>query len=219
MLLNRHTSLLCRTDNGDAHKAVWLVPYYKEHVDKYHEWMQDSWLLQQTASEPLSITQEYKMQEDWQTDPNKLTFIICRARTTETVPSVAESVEDMIGDVNLFINESENDPTKNVGELSLMIAEASERRKGYAQLAIQAFIKYIITHLKQDYKLCALQAKVDYVNQPSCKLFEKLGFTLIGHSSVFHSSTYELPLDQEIFPLSHSSEILDVHISEHSFAV
>ncbi|KAL6137018.1 hypothetical protein ACLB2K_062313 [Fragaria x ananassa] len=51
-------------------KKVILVPYMKEHVPKYHEWMQDPALLQATGSEPLTLDQEYQMQLTWTQDPN-----------------------------------------------------------------------------------------------------------------------------------------------------
>lgn len=41
---------------------VFLVPYKKAHVAKYHDWMKSPELLETTASEPLSIEEEYEMQ-------------------------------------------------------------------------------------------------------------------------------------------------------------
>nr|XP_016501051.1 PREDICTED: N-acetyltransferase 9-like protein [Nicotiana tabacum] len=57
-------------------EKVTLVPYMREHVPKYHEWMQDPFLLQATGSEPLSLDQEYEMQLSWTQDPLKQTFIV-----------------------------------------------------------------------------------------------------------------------------------------------
>lgn len=57
-------------------KNVILVPYMEHHVPKYHQWMQNPTLLQATASEPLSLQQEYQMQLSWSLDSNKETFII-----------------------------------------------------------------------------------------------------------------------------------------------
>lgn len=48
--------------------ACTLVPYRAEHVPVYHEWMQDPAMLEATASEPLSIEEEYEMQKDWARD-------------------------------------------------------------------------------------------------------------------------------------------------------
>ncbi|KAL0362020.1 UNVERIFIED_CONTAM: N-acetyltransferase 9-like protein [Sesamum calycinum] len=50
-------------------EKVILVPYMKEHVPKYHVWMQDASILQATASEPLTLDQEYEMQLSWIQDP------------------------------------------------------------------------------------------------------------------------------------------------------
>jgi len=51
-------------------EKVILVPYMKDHVPKYHEWMQDPVLLSATGSEPLTLEQEYDMQLSWTQDPN-----------------------------------------------------------------------------------------------------------------------------------------------------
>ena len=48
--------------------ACALVPYKAEHVPLYHEWMQDPDIQEATASEPLSIEEEYAMQKDWAQD-------------------------------------------------------------------------------------------------------------------------------------------------------
>jgi hypothetical protein len=53
-----------------------LVPYCKHHVAKYHLWMQNSDLLKQTSSEPLTLAEELAMQTSWRNDDDKLTFII-----------------------------------------------------------------------------------------------------------------------------------------------
>ncbi|MQM03310.1 hypothetical protein Taro_036087, partial [Colocasia esculenta] len=57
-------------------ERVVLVPYMREHVPRYHQWMQDSALLLATGSEPLSLEEEYRMHLSWIQDPNKHTFIV-----------------------------------------------------------------------------------------------------------------------------------------------
>ncbi|KAJ3267937.1 hypothetical protein HDV01_003714 [Terramyces sp. JEL0728] len=52
-------------------KDVVLVPYTKEHVPIYHEWMKDPFLQEMTASEPLSLEEEYEMQQSWYEDEKK----------------------------------------------------------------------------------------------------------------------------------------------------
>ena len=56
--------------------ALALVPYLPHHVPRYHQWMSNHEILAQTASEPLTIEEEYKMQISWANDPDKRTFII-----------------------------------------------------------------------------------------------------------------------------------------------
>jgi len=120
MKLNYHTCL-------SGTKCI-LVPYRPEHVPKYHEWMKDPYLLEMTASEPLSYEEEVKMQQEWKDDEKKCTFIVLQKEqwggkddTTEDdkiLPSnfIQDHLVAMVGDVNLFlseISEDENDELKN----------------------------------------------------------------------------------------------------------
>ncbi|KAF0974783.1 hypothetical protein FDP41_006257 [Naegleria fowleri] len=57
-------------------EKVVLVPYLKEHVPKYHEWMQNSYIQEMTESEPLTLEEEYEMQKEWTRDARKCTFIV-----------------------------------------------------------------------------------------------------------------------------------------------
>ncbi|KAJ3310220.1 hypothetical protein HDV04_005159 [Boothiomyces sp. JEL0838] len=54
-----------------VNSSVVLVPYIKEHVPVYHEWMKDPFLQEMTASEPLSLEEEYEMQQSWYEDEKK----------------------------------------------------------------------------------------------------------------------------------------------------
>ena len=51
---------------------VSLVPYQKKFVEKYHHWMCDPEIQEQTASEPLTIEEEYDMQKTWLEDPHSM---------------------------------------------------------------------------------------------------------------------------------------------------
>ncbi len=45
-----------------------LVPYCAAHVPRYHDWMASDEMRTLTASEPLSIEEEFAMQRKWRED-------------------------------------------------------------------------------------------------------------------------------------------------------
>ena len=128
--------------------------------------MQDTDLQAATASEPLSMTEEYDMQRSWRTDNDKLTFIVCQSRESENVSQTVQGGQDdrpehMIGDINLFLFEPEDEDededdsgeqapnsTKSsnalVGEIELMIARKDLHRQGYGRAALLSFTAYIL---------------------------------------------------------------------------
>ncbi|KAF2221498.1 GNAT domain-containing protein [Elsinoe ampelina] len=123
MRINEHTAIV--TEN------VLLVPYEKHHVPTYHEWMTDESLLALTASEPLSLPEEYTMQSSWRHDHDKLTFIICLAPSSLSpfssspaaphpspsqppthppiIPAHHDSPPRMLGDINLFLTPDDSE--------------------------------------------------------------------------------------------------------------
>jgi RimJ/RimL family protein N-acetyltransferase len=158
-----------------------------------------------TASEPLSLHEEHSMQQSWRLDHDKLTFIVCRAPSSSVnkiSPEVHDSPDKMIGDVNLFIYEDEDEDEARegregaravIGEVEIMIAAKAARRQGFARESLLAFLSYITSSLEdvlEEYRrgsderseryLRYLRVKIDQHNVASLKLFEAIGFKRIA---------------------------------------
>jgi RimJ/RimL family protein N-acetyltransferase len=157
-----------------------------------------------TASEPLSLTEEYEMQGSWRKDADKLTFIVCLPPSpipTSITPGQDDAPSQMLGDINLFlvdndddedyddgtnINTNNNDTTASIlGEIELMIALPSHHRKGHGRASLLAFLHYILTNtsaILADYskgtktQLSYLRVKISETNTKSIALFESVGF-------------------------------------------
>ncbi|KAF3387039.1 DNA polymerase delta small subunit [Penicillium rolfsii] len=132
---------------------VLLVPYSTWHVPRYHEWMQDEEIQEATASEPLTIEEEYAMQRSWRQDADKLTFIVCRPVTSSEEKSAqlsneSDSSQYMVGDINLFLRVDDGEegdaPPEIVGEIELMIAEKVNQGRGIGKAALLTFLRYIV---------------------------------------------------------------------------
>ncbi|KAH9844410.1 METHIONYL-TRNA SYNTHETASE, mitochondrial [Teratosphaeria destructans] len=218
MKLNTHHALTT--------PKILLVSYTPHHVPTYHTWMQSPSLLSATASEPLTLAQEYSMQESWRQDKDKLTFIICLP-LQNTERSVRAGIDDaperMVGDVNLFLYPAEEDEGIEgsvVGELELMIALPELRRMGYGRAALVVFMEYIWTHwgkISAEYHghdrdhcttprgsgetsamegLQYLRVKIQESNVGSIKLFEGLGFAMMGSGANYFGEV-ELRMDAQ----------------------
>jgi hypothetical protein len=143
------------------------------------------------------------MQRSWRTDHDKLTFIACQPlpgsqdveENRKTVVARKYDAPDrMLGDVNLFLTPADEDEEGCIGELELMIAPSTARRKGYGRAAILTFLSYIENHLDEileEYragavaeerkesgkmKLLMLRVKIGGKNEKSIRLFEGIGF-------------------------------------------
>jgi len=151
--------------------------------------MQDPWLLEMTASEPMSMQEEYENQISWKLDPKKLTFIVCTGHPSATHP------DGMIGDVNAYLSDKEDEPGKCIAELEVMIAEKSARRKGFATEAIQLLMKYICQELPQ---VVLFMVKISDNNMASSGLFNQLGFRIHNHAAVFEETEWHMPVDSDL---------------------
>ncbi|KAL2632703.1 hypothetical protein R1flu_004182 [Riccia fluitans] len=169
-------------------QRVMLVPYGKEHVPCYHKWMQDTQLLEDTASEPLSLKEQYELQESWNSDPYKCMFIILEKERMKVPEEESSNVEAMAGDVNIFMNDMEDE---QAAEIDIMIAEPRSRGKGLAKEAVQLMVNYVSQHLH----ISKLRAKIGDSNSTSLRLFRSLGFQDVGHSDVFKETTLELVVE------------------------
>lgn len=164
--------------------------------------MQDPDLQTATASEPLSLAEEYAMQQSWRTDADKLTFIICLPceNSKEEGDVVRGGVDDraerMIGDINLFLFEPEDDDedekaskqpsTPLIGEIELMIALTSLHRQGFGRSALLTFLTYVLSSwpaIAAEYssssearELAYLRVKINQSNERSIALFSSVGF-------------------------------------------
>ena len=158
-----------------------FVPYCKHHVEKYHKWMQDKGLQLLTASEPLTLNEEYEMQLSWQNDEDKLTFI---AIIGNSIPkTVEEEIDRMIGDINLFFIFS-----PDIAEINMMVAENKFRRGGLGSEMLNLIMSYAVDHLN----ISKFSAKISNSNQPSINFFQKNNFILESVSEVFQETNFEL---------------------------
>lgn len=169
-------------------EKVILVPYMKDHVPRYHVWMQDPAILQATASEPLTLDQEYEMQLSWVQDPLKQTFIVLDKELVvgDFIHGEPHS-EAMVGDVNIFMNDSD-DP--QIAEVEIMIAEPKSRGKGLAKESILVMMAFAVENLG----IHKFRAKIGESNEASLYLFKKLGFMETSRSEIFKEATLELPV-------------------------
>mmetsp|Transcript_475 Transcript_475/g.1055 ORF Transcript_475/g.1055 Transcript_475/m.1055 type:complete len:284 (+) Transcript_475:39-890(+) len=202
-----------------------FVPYRPEHLPNYHEWMQDSFLLEATASEPLTMDQEIEMQREWRDDETKCTFILLArdlipggkksgipppptekeseiSDEKKSYPElVQQTLDAMIGDVNLFLSEEELEesgdeeskqtaqltPAHMQAELDLMIAAASHRHKNLGTELALMMMHYGAKYLQ----IRRFFVKIKDTNHSSLKLFkEKLGFVQCAYAECF--GEYEL---------------------------
>ncbi|KAF3358337.1 hypothetical protein VdG1_05413 [Verticillium dahliae VDG1] len=192
MRLNEKTAI--------ATPQVTLVPYEARHVAKYHRWMSDPDIQAATASDPLSLEEEYENQASWRTADDKLTFIICRplaagAASTEITAGTADHEDAMVGD-----------PPDFVGEIDVMVAEKGDRGRGVGFAAVTALMEYVLRHVDDILRehgprngarvprLRGLMAKIQAGNDKSMALFQRVGFTQKGGVNYF--GEMEMVLDR-----------------------
>ena len=178
------------------------------------------------------MEEEIKMQIEWREDEKKCTFIILARDLIdggnsdvppspkekdlgegekESYPQLVEQTMDaMIGDVNLFLSEEEIDesdeerlqttnrtdqsttPELNQAELDLMIAAASHRHKNLGTELALMMMHYGAKHLQ----IKRFFVKINESNSSSLKLFkEKLGFEQCAYVKCFGEYELEVKCD------------------------
>lgn len=181
MKINENTLL-------EGHRVV-LVPYNAEHVPRYHEWMKSPELQQLTASEPLTLEQEYDMQKSWREDDDKCTFIILDKK--QWADSSVDQEQCMVGDVNIFLT----DPTDpSLAELEIMIAEPSYRGRGIGKEVTCMMMSYGVAKLG----VKKFEVKIGLDNEVSIAMFKKLHFQEVSVCKVFKEVTLEMPVDESV---------------------
>lgn len=174
-------------------EKVILVPYMKEHVSKYHLWMQDPDLLTATGSEPLTLEEEYQMQLSWTQDPNKQTFIVLdKELVVGDFVHGNPHVEAMVGDVNIYMNDLDD---AQVAEVEIMIAEHKSRGKGLGKESILMMMAFAV----ENFRIHIFRVKILGSNGASLNLFRKLGFEEVSYSEIFKEVTLELPATKPKF--------------------
>ncbi|XP_073282418.1 GCN5-related N-acetyltransferase 9-like isoform X3 [Primulina huaijiensis] len=153
-------------------ERVILVPYMKDHVPKYHAWMQDPGILQATASEPLTLDQEYEMQLSWTQDTSKHTFIVLDKDLMvgdfiHGQPYTQVLFSAMVGDVNIFMNDLDD---SHIAEIEIMIAESKSRCKGLAKESVLLMMAFAV----KNFGILIFRAKIGESNDASLNLFQKL---------------------------------------------
>lgn len=186
MRLNENTKIIG--------KKVILVPYRVAHVEKYHEWMKSTELQEFTASEPLTLQEEYEMQRSWREDEDKCTFLIlCRT----TYEQSNDEIYSLVGDTNLFLRMENGSEKTNecyqVAEAEIMIAEPEARGKGFGWEAMLLFLKYALQNLN----IKKFEAKIGTKNEKSLRMFNKMHFKEVSRSTVFEEVTLVLMVDDE----------------------
>lgn len=161
--------------------------------------MQDGELLEKTASEPLTLEQEFEMQNKWWLDDDKCTFILLSKKLNNDLDmvgnNIAVEINAMIGDVNLFFNNIDNNAE---AEVEVMIAEQNMRGQGLGKEAVQTMMYYGQKILNVE----KFSVKIGYSNIPSIKMFTKLGFVEISRSDVFEEVTYNFDCKSNSFKIN-----------------
>ncbi|KAE9395725.1 hypothetical protein BT96DRAFT_922656 [Gymnopus androsaceus JB14] len=216
--------MLCNKNTVLVGKNVLLVPYQVDHVPKYHAWMENEELRTLTASEPLTLEEEYEMQQQWQMDEDKLTFIILAREGDNYIPDTVEPTDprisslSMVGDVNIFFSGSpmsvldsrtkpaSDDDQEFTAEAEVMIAEVSYRRRGYAEEALRLMFQYttgcpagyFTPHPQMEASLTGVHYKMPFTIPPS-SLITRISDTNTPSIKLFEKLGFRITKHIQVF--------------------
>ncbi|KAH6626914.1 GNAT domain-containing protein [Chaetomium sp. MPI-SDFR-AT-0129] len=114
-----------------------LVPYDPRHVPTYHAWMEDPAIQAATASEPLTLAEEFENQASWRASHDKLTFIVCQplygtesgsvtttaaaATTTTTTPEAPAPAPPAPAPAKPITPGTPDSPSHMIGDVNLFL--------------------------------------------------------------------------------------------------
>ncbi|KAK7432366.1 methionyl-tRNA synthetase [Neonectria magnoliae] len=162
-----------------------------------------------TASEPMTLHEEYENQQSWRTSSDKLTFIICAPLPDgDDCIASADAGAKMRGDINFFLYPYDDEAAEDgwcTGEVDVMIASTAHRGLGVGQAAVCALLVYLRAHVDgvmAEYatgsKLKSLMVKIKEGNAGSRALFQKLGFVQRGEVNYFGEVVLVIPWDDVV---------------------
>lgn len=124
-----------------------------------------------------------------QEDEDKCTFIVLHKTpgVAEGSGSISDELAAMVGDVNLFFNDSD---APHTAEVEIMIAVSECRRLGLGREALLLMLWYGATRLQ----VTKYTAKIGLANTGSRHLFATLGFEEVSRSEVFQVRFTEKPV-------------------------
>jgi RimJ/RimL family protein N-acetyltransferase len=185
--------------------------------------MKDSDLLEATGSEPLSYEEEIQMQQSWKDDETKCTFIVHADddNDNDKVFRVEDNLSTMIGDVNLFLSEiddeddddddddNDNDNDNDIQQKQQSIPETTTTTT--PKIKLQAEIDIMIGNKQYHRKGYGYSAtilmllygakqlniqrffcKINEDNISSIRLFQRLGFIQCNYAECFKQIEFEL---------------------------
>lgn len=156
-----------------------LIPYEDVHVLMYHQWLQDAHIQEMTATDPVSLDEEYKLQKEWACATDRFIKII-----------KAKETGRLVGDINVFFSKTD-EPNADAAEINIMIADLTDRNKGYASEALMLTMAYAA----QKFNVGHFFVKVLAKNRQALAFFRKHGFKDEGGVDAFGEVKLTLATD------------------------